>query len=223
MKLIRINTFETNSSSTHALVIPHIVETEDYSLSDSLDHNYMYGRGESRLVEDWDEKLAYLYITIDSLIGYKWSDEQYSITKEMVQAFKDRVNKIYDEVYKMVEYKPYDGDPKPNDIFNYIENDGKCDLVKDYIVIHNGYMYPYVDHVGEFNNRTDFFDKVFNDDEFLKRFIFNKDAYITIGGDEYRGYNIKTVGFEYDYKNDDEFWAKLKEYEKDNDVFLKGN
>ena len=58
------------------------------------------------------------------------------------------------------------------------------------------------------------------------KLLFNRDSYITIGGDEYRGYNIKTIGFEYDYGGmfeDNEFEEKLREYEKDNDVFLKGN
>ena len=44
MKLIRKNCFETNSSSTHALVIPKKVKEDNYSLYDSLDHNYHFGR-----------------------------------------------------------------------------------------------------------------------------------------------------------------------------------
>ena len=74
-KLVRKGVFETNSSSTHALVIPHKVDEENYNLSDSLDHNYTYGREESRLVDDWDEKLAYLYITIRELVGYEWNKD----------------------------------------------------------------------------------------------------------------------------------------------------
>lgn len=237
MKLIRQGTFETNSSSTHALVVPHKVKKGKYDLFDSLDHEYCFGRGESRLVDDWDEKLAYIYYTIHSLVGYKWRDNQYTITHKMVDEFKERVNKIYNEVYKIVKYKPYDGDPKPDDIFRYIENEGNCDLVEDHIHL-SDWSSPYVDHVGEFANADEFFDKIFNDDEFLKRFIFNKDSYITVGGDEYRGFNIKTIGFEYDYESryinhgtEDEpdyeevgkFWKKLDKYKEKNDVFLKGN
>ena len=50
MRLIRQGTFETNSSSTHALVIPHKVDEERYDLYESLDSNYGFGRDESRLV-----------------------------------------------------------------------------------------------------------------------------------------------------------------------------
>lgn len=235
MKLIRRNTFETNSSSTHALVIPHKVDEENYDLYDSLDHNYSYGREESRLVDDWDEKLAYIYITIKELADYKWDDDQYTITKDMIKLFKDRVNRIYKEVRENAKYKPNNA-PIPQDVFDYI--DGKKKMERNVIFLDRDYCDPYVDHVGEFANRNDFYEKVFHDDDFLKRFIFNKDSYITIGGDEYRGYNIKTIGFQYDYKEDyinygtennpqyedvGEFWDKLKEYGKDNDVFLKGN
>ena len=94
----------------------------------------------------------------------------------------------------------------------------------------------YVVHANNIDQR--FIEKIKTDDEFLKRFLFNRKSYITIGGDEYRGYNIKTIGYEYDYEEDyinkgteenpeyedvGEFWNKLKEYEKENDVFLKGN
>ena len=64
MKIIRMNVFETNSSSTHTLVIPHNVDSNRYDLYDSLDHNYYFGREGYRLVEDFDEKLAYVYYVL---------------------------------------------------------------------------------------------------------------------------------------------------------------
>ena len=227
MRLIRRNTFETNSSSTHALVIPHKVKKENYDLNDSLDHNYYYGREECRLVDDWDEKLAYLYIVIKELKDYKWDKNQIEITDEMFNSFKERINNIYKEVYDIVKYKPYSRDPKPNDIFKYIDEKDNKDLsIGEIVDIDDNWFIPGVDHVGVFAEEKEFLEKIFNDDDFLKRFIFNKEGYITIGGDEYRGYNIKTIGFEYDYgdmfDDDNEFWKKLKEYEKDNDVYLKG-
>ena len=172
---------------------------------------------------------------IKELSNYKWDDEQYIITKDLIKSFKERVNKIYKEIYKNIKYKS-PNDPTPKDVFDYI--DGKKNMERNVIFLNRDYCNPYVDHVGQFANENDFYDKIFHDDEFLKRFIFNKDSYITIGGDEYRGYNIKTIGFQYDYKEDyinhgtennpqyedvGEFWDKLKEYEKNNDVFLKGN
>lgn len=257
--LKREKIFETNSSSTHSLVIPKKVDEEKYDLNESLDYDYCYGREESRLVDDWDEKLAYLYVTIKALADNKWERNQYKITKNMIKEFKERINKIYNEVYEIVEYKPHDGDIKPKDIFDYV--DGKKEPNRNCFIFGKCYGEPYVDHVGQFADKEDFLNKVFQDDEFLKRFIFNKESYITIGGDEYRGYNIKTIGFEYDYKEGDhrmnekgelppkewldecgcikdeywdrywneytletgEFWDKLREYEKENDVYLKGN
>ena len=123
------------------------------------------------------------------------------------------------------------------------------------------YSNVYVDHTEDFGENG-FINKILEANvEYIKKLIFNKESYITIGGDEYRGYNIKTIGFEYDYKEGDhrmnekgelppkewldergcikdeywdrywneytletgEFWDKLREYEKENDVFLKGN
>lgn len=235
MRLVRKNIFETNSSSTHSLVIPKNVDNKEYCLYDSLDHNYGFGRDECRLVDDWDEKLAYLYMTFKYLVDYRQVD---------IDLFKQRINGIYKDVYNIVEYKPYKNGLTPQDIFNYIDNNSGLDA--------------YIDHLGEFAKKEELLDKVLNDDEFLKRFIFNKAGYIVVGSDEYRGYNIKTIGFEYDYEdyyvNDKgerppkswytkngclkkkyfdkideykilsgDFWTKLHEYEKDNDVYLKGN
>lgn len=226
MKTIRQGSFETNSSSTHAIVIPKEVLNAEYDLCDSLEHAYEFGREESRIVDNWDEKLAYIYIILQDFKGWNrdesGNDKRHiNITTESIKNFKKRVNKIYKEILEIVEYKPYEGDPKPNDIFKYVDKG----------------EWSFVDHVEDFDTNG-FLNKILEDDEFLKRFIFNRESYITVGGDEYRGFNIKTIGFEYDYKshyinhgtkdepdyeNTGEFWTKLKEYEKTHDVYLKGN
>ena len=237
MKLIRKNCFETNSSSTHALVIPKKVKEDNYSLYDSLDHNYHFGREECRLCDDWDEKLAYIYIFLKL--------EEGSLIKDTdIKKFKERTNELYKKAKELDEWACEK--PLPNDIFKVIDDD------TDYNC--------YVDHYGELEE-TGILEKILNDDEFLMRFLFNRDSYITIGGDEFRGYNIKTIGFQYDYDcnghcvnekweeppedwfdengrikdeyfqkyckeypyDNTDFWKKLKEYEKDNDVYLKGN
>ena len=261
MKTIRYGSFETNSSSTHAIVIPKRVKEEGWDMGDSLDHKYDFGREECRLVDHWDEKLAYTYMILKDFEGWTDNNRKTKVTKDTIKKFKDRINKIYKEVEQIVQYKPYDGDPKPNDIFKYIDNDGEGKLGDiEFVYIHSWEKpYPYVDHCEDFDTNG-FLDRILNDDEYLKKFIFNNGSYITVGGDEYRGYNIKTIGFQYDYdshyyvnskgekppkewfdKNGrikDEywdkyyeeynidaggFWDKLKEYEKNNDVYLKGN
>lgn len=261
MKTVRYGSFETNSSSTHAIVIPKKVEEEDWDMGDSLDHKYDFGREECRLVDHWDEKLAYTYMILKDFEGWTDNNRKTKVTKDTIKKFKDRINKIYKEVEQIVQYKPYDGDPKPNDIFKYIDNDGEGKLGSiEFVYIHSWERpYPYVDHCEDFDTNG-FLGRILNDDEYLKKFIFNNGSYITVGGDEYRGYNIKTIGFQYDYdshyyvnskgekppkewfdKNGrikDEywdkyyeeynidaggFWDKLKEYEKNNDVYLKGN
>lgn len=262
MKTIRYGSFETNSSSTHAIVVPKKVNDDSYELYDSLDHDYGFGRCECRLCEHWDEKLAYAYMLLN--VNCDWSQSDYGwkpadiTTKEEIDLFKKRVIKIWKDI--TATNKGY-GRPTPQDIFNYIDRDGNDgDLTEndDFVIITERWG-NFVDHPNGLD-KTDIVRRLKNDDEFVKRFIFSRDSYITVGGDEYRGYNIKTIGFEYDYndhhyvndkgerppkewydkkgrlkdkywdKYDAEynidaggFWDKLKEYEKDNDVYLKGN
>ena len=40
MKTIRHGTFETNSSSTHAIVVPKNVKEEDYELKDTIEEMF---------------------------------------------------------------------------------------------------------------------------------------------------------------------------------------
>lgn len=294
--LKRKKIFETNSSSTHSLVIPKKVENKKYSLDDSLEHDYYFGRQESRLVDTWDEKLAYVYMLLKT--NYEWSHSNntwkpsISTSKKELNEFKKKVWEIWKEVVHLVisndtkydietekhipltqeeieeEKKEYLDTksnnyrkPNPKDIFKYIDREGKDgNLTGDdscYIIMER--YGCYVDHANDIDIK--FIERIKNDNEFLKRLLFNKQSYITVGGDEFRGYNIKTIGFEYDYESScldmnekgefppqewlteygtikdeywdkyreeytleaGEFWNKLREYEKENDVYLKGN
>ena len=261
MKIVRKGCFETNSSSTHAIVVPKKCKKESINLYLSLDHNYGFGREESRLCNHWDEKLAYTYMVLkqfevdSSLHQDDWC--KHVVTQEDIKSFITRVNKLWKRNLKK---RNFDG-ATPNDVIKYIDedkNDGNLTGNDSFLIITERYG-NYVDHAYMFDD-TNFIDKVLSDDAFLERLLFSSDAYITIGGDEYRGYNIKTIGFEYDYEDHDYvnekgekppkkwftkngrikkkyfdryyeeynidaggFWDKLKEYEKDNDVFLKGN
>lgn len=207
MRKIRYGIFETNSSSTHAIVVPKEVKEEGYNAYDSLDHDYGFGREECRLCDSWDEKLAYAYMLL------KDNDV------EELDTFKNQVIEVWEKLFGNKDYTPI-----PKDVFNYIDRDGSNgDLTgKDGFLILKERYGNYIDHACDLENKN-ILNRLIKDKEFVKRFIFNKNSYITIGGDEYRGYNIKTIGFEYDYENEEDFINKLKEYEKDNDVYLKGN
>ena len=207
MKRVRNNIFETNSSSTHAIVIPKQVNSNNYMLYDSLDHDYAFGREECRLCYSWDEKLAYAYMLLRD-----------NNVKEL-DIFKNQVIEIWKELFGNTECTPI-----PKNIFDYIDRDdtsGNLTGEDNFLVLRERYE-NYVDHVCGLEDKN-ILDKLINDKEFVKRFIFNTDSYITIGSDEFRGYNIKTIGFEYDYDNEDDFLEKLKEYKEENDVYLKGN
>ena len=207
MRKIRYGIFETNSSSTHAIVIPKEVKEDGYNAYDSLDHDYGFGREECRLCDNWDEKLAYAYMLLkDNNV-------------EELDIFKNQVIEVWEKLFGNKDYTP-----TPKDVFNYIDRDGSNgDLTGEdgFLILKERYG-NYVDHACDLENKN-ILNRLIKDKEFVKRFIFNKDSYITIGGDEYRGYNIKTIGFEYDYENEEDFINKLKEYKKNNDVYLKGN
>ena len=245
MRKIRYGIFETNSSSTHAIVIPKEVKEDGYNAYDSLDHDYGFGREECRLCDNWDEKLAYAYMLLkDNNV-------------EELDTFKNQVIEVWEKLFGNKDYTP-----TPKDVFNYIDRDGSDGNLtgKDGFLILKERYGNYIDHACDLENKN-ILNRLIKDKEFVKRFIFNKNSYITIGGDEYRGYNIKTIGFKYDYDSkghyinenleepptdwfdkkgcvkdkywdrymkeypypNSDFWKKLIEYKKDNDVYLKGN
>lgn len=82
MKKIRHGTFETNSSSTHAIVVPKNVKEEDYKLYDSLEHNYGFGREEYHLCNYWDEKLAKTSTSVQRYELRDTIEEMFNIIKE---------------------------------------------------------------------------------------------------------------------------------------------
>ena len=88
MKTIRYGSFETNSSSTHAIVIPKRVKEEDWDMGDSLDHKYDFGREECRLVDHWDEKLAYTYMILKDFEGWTDNNRKTKVTKDTIIEFK---------------------------------------------------------------------------------------------------------------------------------------
>ena len=94
MKTIRQGSFETNSSSTHAIVIPKRVKEEDWDMGDSLDYKYDFGREECRLVDHWDEKLAYTYMILKDFEGWTNKNREVKITKDTITDFKKKINNI---------------------------------------------------------------------------------------------------------------------------------
>lgn len=292
MKIIRKGIFETNSSSTHALVISHNVDPDNYSTYDSLDNNYEFGREECRIVDHWDEKLAYTYqVLIDYRDRYeKYLNKEdngyaqnYKVTDEDLKSFKDKINKIFkelndedfrskiypDDIFNLIELNADDEKSwywdKPDELVVQNEDDsysvivalGKGHSLKEdyegkiYISYYdedrnNIIREPnsdeievreatdkdilrykliekfgkdswshkvkdvYVDHTEDFGDNG-FISAMLNaSEDYLKRWIFSHDSYITVGGDEYRGYNIKTIGFKYDYDSSKEYQVNEK-------------
>ena len=107
MRKIRYGIFETNSSSTHSIVVPKEVKEDGYDAYDSLDHDYGFGREECRLCDSWDEKLAYAYMLLkDNNVAE-------------LDTFKNQVIEVWEKLFGNKDYTP-----TPKDVFNYIDRDG---------------------------------------------------------------------------------------------------
>lgn len=247
---VRNGLFETNSSSTHAIVVSlkPFPELRPSDLYTSWSSCMEFGREEYRLLESWELKLAYIYIVMLD-IDNAWRSGQGKIEAPKVdlQRFKTTVESIFSEVSQEVmkgsklSYEPWN--TTPTEMFKVLDfvyaNPGqKPDFTYDeeYYkdVIEQAPYGAFVDHIEGFmlfatDDRrlnyplVDLIEKLQASEDYLKSFLFSDDSYITIGGDEYRGYNLKTLGFEYDYDTKDEWKQRVQEYEKTHDVYFKGN
>lgn len=233
MKRIRKNLFETNSSSTHCVVVSKENHASTEYMSLYSFGGWCFGRCESQIVDCLADKIAYAYIVADDLS--RW--------KEI--GMPDLKEKFLKNLYDVAE-KYYIKDPSEHDIYDGFLKENLDKLIETIDKASKDYN-AYVDHVEDFVDNG-FAERLANDPEFVERLIFDDDSYITCGGDEYRGYNIKTIGFEHDYddsynpeferKYDEEnwpvyadpsemyigeFWDKVKKYREDFDVYFKGN
>lgn len=246
---IRKRLFETNSSSTHALVVSLEKDYEptwnDVSTSSWEEYNFEFGRETYRLLDGWDDKLAYIYTVLLEIAA----DPKVVVPIVDLEKFKDRVNRIYNEVISNISNRDWlDNNEIPDHIFQVLEflNDRASGKIPDtsepkfdfdtslFSDVLKHTWSAYIDHSeyfmifeGEDRRYTSpcarILEKLQNDDDYLKSFLFSDESYITIGGDEYRGYNLKTLGFEYDYRKEEDWEERVKEYEKTHDVYFKGN
>lgn len=245
MKQVRLSFFETNSSSTHAIVIPKR-DVEKYDLWSSWEEYYFeFGRETYRILEQWDLKLAYIY---QVLLTCNYGKDVEFPKAEDLQKFKTQVNKAYVEIQSLDTRNYYRShDVLPDHIFEVLDfldakdrgiipEDKPFGIIvpEQFDSLLRGDSYSGVDHVEYFieysdddrrNSKpcADFLRKLLNDQDYLKKFIFSTESYITIGGDEYRGYNLKTVGFESDYDKEEDWKKRVEEYKKDYEVYFKGN
>ena len=232
---IRDNIFETNSSSTHAVCIHKDSKPEDFSDKYYVwgFESFAFGRCECELVESLAGKIAYAYIVAKDISSWKSNN-----TGHTLDEFLKNLYEVAEEFY----VKPED----EYDNHHMLSKENLDELIKQIDEMEESYD-AYVDHTEDFLDNG-FYERLMTDKDFVKRLIFDENSYITVGGDEYRGYNIKTIGFEddyeyeynenYHYQEDEngwpiyvdprdhyigEFWDKVKEYSKNFEIYFKGN
>ena len=229
---VRKSLFETNSSSTHAVVVHKHSDNKVEPVTEYLDdNNFLFGRQLLRILETITEKFAYAYIVVKDMSEYKK-------TPNDVKKFLDIFFKVA-KPYFDVEINEFD--------HNFVITEQYMHKLIKLLNKKIEKADAWVDHIEDFETNG-FYDKLISDEDFVRRLIFDEESYITIGGDEYQGYYIKPIGFEDDYNSkykksfeqiyDEEgyptivdpseiyngpFWTKVKKYKEKFEVFFKGN
>ena len=230
---VRHGAFETNSSSTHTIAIAkHLTD-------DNREHRI----GKYYLYDEWEPgefefgRIPKIENSIGKRIAYAvlvFLDYPKDVVP--VEERKSFYGRIYDIMDRNLPDEPeskYD-DPKSEVIFRVKKLIQFCEwacchwhdgwtptyTMENEIISHD--HFAYVDHSG---CAKKFYDRITTDDSALERFIMAKNSFAYAGGDEYNGYYMPRVGFEYDYDDDKEFFKAAKSMAKKLDVelFFKGN
>ena len=215
---IRKSVFETNSSTCHTLVVPKhdMIWPEDpierWDIH-SWDTEYTFGRGLLTMLNTIGDKIAYAFMLIcyDSIHKTR-SKESGGEGLEIEDILPD-----VDKWKNMIEgwIDECGGTPDSIELAKMLLKWLEDMMFYDKSNISEFGGYAWIEHPEEMMY---FIEAIKKDPELLKKFIFDKDAYATVCGDEYRGAYLKKVGFEYDY-DDDGWYRKKEELETDYYVF----
>lgn len=230
---VRKSVFETNSSTCHTIAIPkRQIEKEEVTLFDiypEYGESYCFERGLLRFVDRVGERIAYSYMAILYSLYHdvymeisksQWEQVNFSdIVLEKVKIWKDRIlgwleeyaenshkKEIVDTAQKMLEFL----EAQVLDIPTSIDMFGK-----DASIDHPEELYGFVKDVEK-------------NPELLEEFIFDPESYATVCGDEWQGYYVRRVGFEYDYPGyhdgtgEPTFEDKVQELKQDWNFWMSG-
>jgi hypothetical protein len=149
----RNQTFETNSSSTHAICI--VKKENNIHIPDKIDidlNDYEFG-WEFKEYDDYDEKLAYILIGILQYRDIIIASERLHILLEMIKEIGVKRIEIKGII---IEHDEYENEP--------------------YFYISDGY----VDHSTELN---ELIEALLSDKDLLKRYLFEINSFIATGND----------------------------------------
>jgi hypothetical protein len=230
---IRAGVFETNSSSTHTIAIAKHLDddnrdtrTNKYYLYDEWeDGEFEFGR-QPKIENSIGKRIAYAV-----LVFLEYPNEIVSVDER-----RKFYGKIYDIIDRNMPDKPksvYD-DTKETVIANVMKLIQFCEWAcyhwhKEWepaYTMENEIIdkdhYAYVDHTA---CAKKFYERITTDDSALERFIMAENSFVYAGGDEWNGYYMSRVGFEYDYDDSKDFFKAAKSMAKKLDVelFFKGN
>lgn len=209
MKIIRNSMFETNSSSTHVLCLNKNIKTdlEKYPNILPTDLHFIWYNSDEELKErlseiEWEPDYG-RFCDLESLILDSWTDKLFYIYLSL--EYDDKAKDLFMERYNSFKEFIYSKDLEERDKEHF-------ELLQKvfYLYINDEIegKYSSVDNKGDSTTAAL---KIIESQEVFNNFIINEESYISLGGDEYRGYFIKRVGFSYDYDNIDEFIERANE------------
>lgn len=211
---VRKSVFETNSSTCHTIAIPkRPIEKEEVNIYDiypEYGESYCFERGLLRFVDRVGERIAYSYMAILYKI---YHDVYMKIPKSLRDSRDNKVlNDMKDKVLSEVNVwenqilewiGKYAEDPKKNSHKNEI-----VDTVQKLLVFLEAQVLDIPTDIDMFGKRASidhpeelygFVKDIEKNPELLEKFIFDPESYATVCGDEWQGYYVRRVGFEYDY------------------------
>ena len=135
MKTLRIGTFETNSSSCHVIQIMNTKDWEDFKAGNLLIKKEPFGE-----INEHQEKVVDLRGSNSD--DYNWTDWFMSIDdfiNDFYQNIEENRKEISDRFFRLVDKDSFFEFKKQ--IFNYIMNTSKKEIIKNILIEAPGYEY----------------------------------------------------------------------------------
>lgn len=226
MRKVRRATFETNSSSAHSLVLYKKdleidKESERYEIADKL-FGSNFGLEYEYFEDEWDENNKMFFTEKDPENPFVWD-----FNRGRARYYNDTFNKIAFIIgYKKWKYE-FDFDSLLDKIDKWFDEyseflNDRLIALKEKLIDNDFRNEKYrIDNISaEYEYDSNIIDKLLENDDLLKKFLFDSRSYISISGDEYDNFSLKCVGNESDYYNfyngREEFYKRAEEvYDKE--------
>lgn len=240
MKKVRNKVFETNSSSSHSLVISKesiIIDKDssDYEIADKYFgdcYDLFYAIDTSW---DWreyknDYNKALKEIKKEDPKGYTWifypelnEKFEFDFSRGKPRIYDDFIHKTAfilavnryredDELNPFIEKVTEKAEEHLKECNNYDRANALTEIFLKWLFKNEEFINETL--TSECSNYNNILSDILRDDDLIEKFIFNSKSYIALGGDEYLGSYLKLVGSTHEYYDRYGSSNYMIEYEK---------